>query len=87
VGADPDRPSEMQLRQEAPVIPLEILTQKWLMHKAMVVYSIGNIQEAKDYLTQSLNHGTLFSAHIRHSTIKKLTQILKEEGKVNEGLE
>jgi 3-dehydroquinate synthase class II len=77
----------MQLRQEAPVIPLDILTQKWLMHKAMIVYSIGNIQEAKDYLTQSLNHGTIFSAHIRNSTIKKLNQILNEEGIVNESLE
>jgi hypothetical protein len=67
---------EIGLRQEASVIPLDVLEQK-LHFKQSQLGAIITDEQAKESLFKSLNCGQIFDARIRKATIESLISMLE----------
>lgn len=79
----------MQDRQEAPVIPLEILEQKYFMHKGLLMISFNRDQnrEAKDSFIKALNIKPIYDARIKKFCVEQLQKLYAAEGKKYDRLE
>jgi len=57
IGAEKSNKNEVEMRQEAPVIPIDILEQKYLMHKGFLEISRNNKVQAKRLFVKAINAG------------------------------
>lgn len=62
---DTDFPDEANFREAAFAIPLDILEQKLLLHKGLIMKSQGEIEQAQRYFLQCLNRGTQYDPRNR----------------------
>jgi len=75
---------DKKLRQEAPLISLDILEQKLLLHRGLLLSSFKSKQfkdEAKETFLKCINTGkNHYDARIRYECGRQLKQILLEQG-------
>lgn len=79
----------MNDRQEAPVIPLEILEQKYFMHKGLLMISFNRDQnrEAKDSFIKALNIKPYYDIRIKKFCVEQLQKLYASEGRRFETLD
>lgn len=74
--------SLLKQRQEAPVIPLEILEQKYYFHKGLLMISFNRDQnrEAKDSFIKALNIKPIYDVRIKKAAVEQLQKLYAAEG-------
>ena len=52
-------------REDAPVIPLEVLKQKYLLHKGYLMVALNKDQDACRCFTHCMRIGTVYDVRVR----------------------
>jgi len=74
-------------REGAAIIPLDILNQKYLLHKGYLSIALNKDQDACFLFTQCLRTGKEFDPRIRKECVIQLRQIFRKYGQGSESLE
>jgi len=61
------------LRIGVPVVPFDILKQKYLLYKAIHLVYLGRKEQAVEKLLKSLNTGTIFDAKVRKECLYQVS--------------
>ena len=69
-----------KFRRGSYAIPLDILEQKLLLHKGLIMITQGENWKAKQYFERCLNTGKSFCPRIRNECANQLRMILAAEG-------
>ena len=78
VGEDKENKDDIVLRQEAIVIPLDVLEQKVYFKQGMLQKNLNNNEKAIPLFLQSINCGTLFDARVKKACIEQLLKMVNE---------
>lgn len=80
---------QLKDRQEAPVIPLEILEQKYYMHKGLLMISFNRDQnqKAKQSFIKALNIKPIYDIRVKKTCVEQLQKLYAAEGRKFERLE
>ncbi len=62
-------PEDYRVRQEAPIIPADILQQKLYFKFGLLKIMFGQVEEAKEYFLKSCNIGVLYDARVRQKCL------------------
>ena len=81
---DKERPIN---REGSYAIPIDILEQKLLMHKGLVMISQGESQQAKHSFVKCINTGKVYDPRIRAECANQLRMILAEDNNIDFKLE
>ncbi len=74
-------------REEAPVIPIEILKQKYLMHSGLLYVSLNQDKIAAKLFTLCLRSGEIYDPKIRRECAHQLRQIFQRHRQYSLSLE
>lgn len=77
VQIDYSPPINIELRIGVPVVPFDILKQKYLLYKAIHLVYLGRKEQAIEKLLKSLNTGTIFDAKVRKECLYQVSQLTK----------
>jgi len=67
-------------REEAPIIPLDILKQKYLLHRGFLSIALNKDQDACRLFTMCLRTGQIYDPRIRKECVIQLREIFKKYG-------
>ena len=84
---DKDAPEEVNFREAAFAIPLDILDQKLLLHKGLIMKSQGEQEQAQKYFLSCLNRGAIYDPRNRLECANQLRFILAQDSIVDLPLE
>ena len=73
-------------REGAPMIPLEILKQKYLLHKGLLLVNLNKDQDAARCFTHCLRTGAVYDVRIRKECAEQLYQIMSKYGQESRSL-
>ena len=73
-------------REGAPMIPLEILKQKYLLHKGLLLINLNKDQDAARCFTHCLRTGAISDVRIRKECAEQLYQIMMKYGQESRSL-
>lgn len=68
---------DLDLRNGVPLVPFEILKQKYLLYKAIHLIYLGRKEQALEKLLKSINTGTLFDAKVRKECLQQVVDLTK----------
>ena len=72
---------DLRVRQEAFVIPLDILQQKLYYKWGLLNIMLGKTQEAQDCFLKSVNIGSIYDARVRQICLQQLIALLIRQHK------
>lgn len=74
-------------REEAPVIELDILKQKYLLQKGLLLISLNKDKDACRYFTKCIRVGKHYDPRIRRECVVQLKQIFAKYGQTQDALD
>ena len=73
-------------REDAPVIPLEILKQKYLLHKGYLMMALNKDQDACRCFTHCMRIGAVYDVRVRRECAIQLRLLFKKYGQASDNL-